>query len=245
MKRKASERLIPILIDVTDAASIASAASTLSSIVGEAGLTGLVNNAGIVVAGPLEFLPIDALQKQLNVNVIGQIAVTQAFLPLLRKGRGRIINIGSISGQIALPFLGPYAASKFALEALTDSLRVELRPWNIPVSIIEPGNVITPIWQKSRATVDEIIKDFPQEAYEQYSTMIDALKKATVRIGEAGIPADVVAKVVWQALTTKKPKTRYIVGRRKAKFRAILFRFLPDRLRDWLIAQRMHRLRGA
>src|SRR6266568_4897165 len=123
LKQKASSRLTPILLDVTDASSIKSAAAAVVAALGEEGLSGLVNNAGIAIAGPLEFLPIDELRRQFEVNVIGQIAVTQAFLPLLRKGHGRIVNMGSIAGKSALPFTGPYCASKFALEALTDSLR--------------------------------------------------------------------------------------------------------------------------
>src|SRR5258708_33287478 len=144
LKQKASGRLTPILLDVTDASSIKSAAAAVAASLDEEGLSGLVNNAGIAIAGPLEFLPIDELRRQFEVNVIGQIAVTQAFLPLLRKGHGRIVNMGSISGRLAFPLLGPYAASKFALRALTTALRMELRPWGIPVSIIEPSGIATP-----------------------------------------------------------------------------------------------------
>src|SRR5436190_20383212 len=149
LKRQASQRLTPITIDVTDSGSIAAAASMVATAVGDAGLQGLVNNAGIAVACPLEFLPISLLSQQLEVNVTGQIDVTQVFLPLLRAGNGRIVNMGSISGRMAYPLLGPYCASKFALEALTASLRMELRPWHIPVSIIEPGAIATPIWSKA------------------------------------------------------------------------------------------------
>src|SRR3990172_8450526 len=146
LKNEGSERLTPAFIDVTDEGSIMKAEETVRAVVGEAGLAGLGDNAGVGIHGPLEFLPIEDLRRQLEVNTIGQIAVTQAFLPLIRKGRGRIVNIGSIGGKMATPFLGPYAASKFAMEALTDSLRQELRPWDIHVAIVEPGSIATPIW---------------------------------------------------------------------------------------------------
>src|SRR5712691_5002789 len=139
LQGKASERLTPLLLDVTDAASIRFAVEIVATGVVETGLAGLVNNAGITVAGPLEFLPVSELRRQLEVNVIGQVAVTQAFLPLLRRGQGRIVNMGSLAGRIATPFIGPYHASKFAMEALTDSLRMELRRWGMHVSLIEPG----------------------------------------------------------------------------------------------------------
>jgi NAD(P)-dependent dehydrogenase (short-subunit alcohol dehydrogenase family) len=236
LQRQASDQLTPILIDVTDAASIAAAADTVAAAVGEAGLAGLVNNAGIGVVGPLEFLPIAELRRQLEINVIGQVAVTQAFLPLLRQGRGRIINMGSISGRVAMPFIGPYAASKFALEALSDSLRVELRPWGIEVSIIEPGPITTPIWEKSRALADELIQNLPQRGHDLYGEAIGIARKTIINSGQAGIPPDKVAHVVAHALTARRPKTRYLVGR--GLWFAVLFaKFVPDRLRDWLITR--------
>src|SRR3972149_6942761 len=156
LKSETSDRVTPILIDVTDSVSIASAAEVVAAAVGEAGLAGLVNNAGIPVPGPLEFLPLEDIRRQLEVNVIDQIAVTQAFLPLLRKGRGRIVNVGSIAGKFATPFLGPYTASKHAMEGLSDALRQELRPWGIHVALVEPGSIATPIWQKGQANANEI-----------------------------------------------------------------------------------------
>jgi NAD(P)-dependent dehydrogenase (short-subunit alcohol dehydrogenase family) len=233
LKRKASARLTPLFIDVTDAASIAAAAEAVLGAVGEAGLAGLVNNAGIAIAAPLEFIPAVELRRQLDVNVVGQIAVTQAFLPLLRNGRGRIVNMGSIGGLLALPFTGPYNASKFALEALTDSLRMELRPWGIEVSIVEPGGIATPIWDKSAAEGDEMARTFPQRAHDLYGSAMDALRRVAAATGKAGSPPEDVAEAVMHALTAKKPKTRYLVGW-DARFRAML-RFLPDRIRDGLI----------
>ena len=174
----------PLTIDVTDADSIRSAASQL----GDAPLAGLVNNAGVAVAGPVEFVPIEELRHQLEVNVIGQVAVTQAFLPALRRARGRVVNIGSIGGRVALPLLSPYAASKFALEAITDSLRRELRPWGMHVSIVEPGAVATPIWDKSRAANEEVASRMPPESLELYGKLIDRIRTETIGLGETGTP---------------------------------------------------------
>lgn len=236
LRQQASDRLTPLLLDVTDPADIAAAAATVTTAVGEGGLAGLVNNAGIALGGPLEFLPIADLRRQLEVNVVGQIAVTQAFLPLLRRRPGRVVNMGSISGRVAMPFVGPYAASKFALEALTDSLRVELRPWGIHVSIIEPGPIITPIWQKSLAAADELTQALPPAAHQLYGAAMAKARERLIGASQAGIPPEAVAQVVAHALTAKRPKTRYPIGRGVRL--AILFaRFIPDRLRDWLITR--------
>lgn len=232
---KASDRLIPILLDVTRADSITSAVDTVTTAVAGTGLAGLVNNAGIAIAGPLEFLPISEVRKQFEVNVIGQIAVTQAFLPLLREGRGRIINIGSLGGRIAMPFAGPYNASKFAMESLTDSLRLELRPWGIRVSIIEPGFIATPIWEKSITAADDIFKNLPQQAHHLYGMTIPAVLDIATNTGKSGTSAEEVAEAIIHALTAARPKTRYIVGRGARLGTAVLER-LPDQLRDFLIA---------
>lgn len=234
--RQASDRLTPLLLDVTDSAAIAAAADAVTTAVGEAGLAGLVNNAGITRGGPLEFLPVAELRQQLEVNVIGQIAVTQAFLPLLRRGPGRVVNMGSISGRVAMPFMGPYAASKFALEALTDSLRLELRPWDIHVAIVEPGPIATPIWQKSLATADELTHTLPPAGHELYQAAMARARQRLVKASQAGIPAEVVAAIVAHALTAKRPKTRYPIGR-GVRLAILLTKFAPDRLRDWLITR--------
>ena len=149
LQAKAGKAIIPVQLDVTDGESITKAADLVARHVGEAGLSGLVNNAGIAIGSPLELIPLQQLRRQLEVNVVGQIAVTQAVLPLLRRAHGRIVNMGSIAGRGTIPMMGPYSASKHALEALTDALRLELYPWGIEVSIIEPGAVATPIWDKS------------------------------------------------------------------------------------------------
>lgn len=234
LKQEASARLVPIFLDVTDAESIAAAVATVTAAVGTAGLAGLVNNAGIAVAGPLEFLPIAELRKQLEVNVVGQMAVTQAFLPLLRQGHGRIVNIGSVGGKIATPLLGPYAASKFAMEAITDTLRIELAPWGIAVAIVEPTSIATPIWEKSLAAGDAIASTLPEQAHDWYGRAIAVTRSRASQLGKAGVPASQVAKVVAHALTAQHPKTRYAVGR-GARAAVLLARVLPDRLRDRLL----------
>ena len=234
LRQRTSERLAPIFLDVTRSDTIAAAAETVTEAVDQIGLTGLVNNAGIAVSGPLEFLPIVELRKQLEVNVIGQIAVTQAFLPLLRLGHGRIVNMGSISGRVAMPFMGPYAASKFALRALTDSLRVELRPWDIHVSIVEPGAIDTPIWGKSLSATDQIAETWPQKVYDLYGQAMNSARQVAINASQTAVPVDEVVGAVVHALTAKRPRTRYLIGR-GVKIADLFGKLIPDRWRDWLI----------
>jgi len=234
LKARASERLRPIQIDVTQTDPIAAAAAEVSEAVGAEGLDGLVNNAGIAVAGPLEFLPIEELRRQLDVNVIGLVAVTQAFLPLIRKARGRIVNIGSISGKRTRPFVAPYAASKHAIEALSDGLRMELRAWGIEVCLLEPGTIATPIWEKTRVKSDVLEKDMPEECKRLYGPAMDKLKVAIERIVTKATPPEDVAKTVLHALTAPRPKTRYLMGR-NARLEAILVGCLSDRAYDRLL----------
>jgi NAD(P)-dependent dehydrogenase (short-subunit alcohol dehydrogenase family) len=238
LRQQASDRLVPLELDVADAASIAAATATVGAALGEAGLDGLVNNAGISVAAPLEFVPVAELRRQLDVNVVAQVAVTQAFLPLLRLARGRIVNMGSMSGVMALPFLGPYAASKFALEALTDSLRVELRPWGIEVIIIEPGGIATPIWTKSLAAADRLLEGMPQLIFDYYGPAIKGMRRLVQRTSETGLPVRLVAEAVTDALTARRPKTRYRVAKGGWTTRHIITQ-LPDRMRDRQIAKRL------
>lgn len=237
LQHDAAGKITPIFIDVTDQTTILAAAEQVSTVLNGSGLTGLVNNAGIAVGGPLEFLPAAKLKSQFEINVFGQVAVTQAFLPQLRSARGRVINMSSISGRVAMPFLGPYAASKFALEALNDSLRMELKPWGIEVVSIEPGAIKTPIWHKSVSETQTLVDSLPQQAETLYGPALAYLKETISRTGESGIPAEEVAKVVAEALLSARPKTRYLVGR-DAKIGALLARLLPDRWRDWLVARR-------
>ncbi len=237
LRRQASDHLIPIMLDVTDEGSIERAAAVVAARLGDGGIAGLVNNAGIAVAGALEFVPIAKLREQLEVNVVGQIAVTRAFLPLLRKSGGRIVNMSSVSGRLAVPFIGPYSASKWALEALSDALRVELRPWKIHVALIEPGVIATPIWSKSLAAAERVIESLPPEAHVLYGPVTDFMRRRAA--SGAGIPADRVARAVAHALLARRPRTRYLVGT-DARVGALLAR-LPDRLRDRLLARTLPR----
>lgn len=238
LQAQGSARLTPIALDVTDTVSISTAASAVAGAVGAAGLTGLVNNAGIAVPGPIECLPLPELRRQLEINVVGQVAVTQAFLPLIRAGHGRIVNMGSIAGRMATPFNGAYAASKFALEALTDALRVELAPWGISVSIIEPGAIATPIWEKSAKAAEAVLGAVPPETMALYADAMDALRKTVARVTKNAVAPVAVARAVEHALAAAKPRTRYVVGG-EAKIRAAVALFVPDRVRDNLVTKAM------
>jgi NAD(P)-dependent dehydrogenase (short-subunit alcohol dehydrogenase family) len=215
-----------LIFDVTDSEAVGRAAAGIDE------LDALVDNAGIGIAGPLEVFPADELTRQFDVNVVGQLRVVQALLPALRRRQGRIVVMGSISGRSALPFLGAYAMSKFALEAMADALRVELAPFGIHVSIIEPGTIATPIWTKPQRAA----ADFSPEAAALYGERLDRFRRlAAQRSDNNAVPADEVAKAVEHALTAKKPKTRYLVGP-DAKRRARVQR-LPDRLRDKVLTR--------
>jgi NAD(P)-dependent dehydrogenase (short-subunit alcohol dehydrogenase family) len=220
-------------IDVTDADQIAAARDEL----GDEPLAGLVNNAGIAVAAPLEFLPIDRLRQQLEINLIGQAAVTQAFLPALRRARGRIVNVSSIGGRVGLPLVSAYNASKFGLEGLSDSLRRELRPLGVDVILIEPGGVKTPIWNKAEQLADQMLEDVPPEAERLYGGQIAAVRKNTQRIAtDSGIQPSEVAEVIGTAFTASRPRARYLVGS-DAKQRAVMAKLLPARVMDRLIGR--------
>jgi NAD(P)-dependent dehydrogenase (short-subunit alcohol dehydrogenase family) len=198
-------------------------------------LDGLVNNAGIAVSGPLEFLPVDQLRRQLEVNVVAQLAVTQACLPALREARGRIVNVSSIAGRVALPLYGPYTASKFALEALSDSLRRELRGSGVLVSVIEPGAIATPIWDRGIDAADALWTAMPPVAHERYGALVATLRGHAEKAGVDGDPPESVARIILTALTASTPRTRYVIGR-DARIQALLGRVLPGRAMDAVLA---------
>ena len=234
LKAGASDRLTPVLLDVTDEASLRSSCTQIASSGEGEGLDGLVNNAGIAVAGPLEYLPLDALRRQLEVNVVGQVAVTQAFLPLLRRSRGRIVFMGSIGGRFTTPFLAPYCASKHALESIADALRIELQPWGIHVAILEPGSIATPIWKKpgdGDVAPDPAREDMIER---DYGRAIAGFRAVVAKTGARGVSTDEVAKVVERALTSRSPRTRYVVGN-DAKLQVAMGRFITDRMRDRVV----------
>lgn len=226
--------LTPLPLDLTDSALIASAVETVTEAVGEVGLAGLVNNAGVGVASPLELVPINELRHQFEVNVFGQLAVTQAFLPLVRVAMGRIVNIGSVGGWITLPFAGPLCASKHTLKSFNDALRMELYPWGIHVSLIEPGAISTRAVDKLEASVEGTIEEFTALGCTRYADAFRAMTRRAIAHERSGSPPDVVAEAVFRAITAKKPKTSYPVGA-GSRLQSTLARVLPDRLLDQML----------
>ena len=228
----ASDRLRQIALDVTDSGSIAEAMATVSEQVGGAGLDGLVNNAGIGVPGPLEVLAVDELRQQLEVNVIGQVAVTQAALPLLRTAGGRIVFVGSVGGQLAAQFAGPYHASKFAIEAIADVWRQELEPEAVSVVLIEPSAISTPIWDKAIERIDALVAG-SDPRLDRYRDRLSGFRESLHSADEHGKAPQDVAEVIEEALTAKSPDTRYVVGA-SGKLATALRPLIPDRLADKL-----------
>lgn len=218
----------PLHLDVTDAHAIAAAARAVQS--DGVPLVGLVNNAGVAFGGPLETLPVDELRTQFDVNVIGAMAVTQGFLPLLRAQRSCIVFIGSIAGRIAMPYFAPYCASKAALRALTAALRMELAPSRIDVTLIEPGSVATPIWSKGLAMRDAMLARLPAHAPDHYRAAINTVMRTLAGEQRSAMPVRRVADVVVRALTARKPKAHYIVGA-PARVGALLA-LLPPSIHD-------------
>lgn len=221
----------PVIMDVTNRASVAGAAEQVASLLQECGVDGLVNVAGVGKVRPVEYMTQDDLQEMFDINVFGQIAVTQAFLPLLRTARGRIVNIGSIGAHIAIPFGSLINATKSAFGIFNDTLRLELHPFGIRVSVVEPGAIKTPAVQKTLGDVEGVIRSLPPQGVAQYG---DMLRKFTRRAYERemnGSSPDLVAKAIQDALTARRPKTRYRVGKHSTML-ATLAAFLPDRILD-------------
>ena len=234
----AEGRIMPVILDVTNREQINSVVQEIGTQCGEAGLQGVVNNAGIALAGPLEFMPMEAFERQFEINVLGLIAVTQAVMPMIRAARGRIVLTGSNSGFMCEPFLAGYGATKHALEAIADSLRIELRPWGIEVALIQPGAIKTPIWSKSREAAEHLFVGMPPQCEELYSAPITALRKMVEKIPSMAIPPERVAKAVTHALEARWPRTRYPVGL-DSIVGLLLVRIVPDRILDWVIRRVM------
>ena len=235
LAQQTSGELTPLLIDITDAGMIAAAVETVARVVGDRGIAGLVNNAGIVRPGPLEFQPMADFRNQLEVNLFGHVAVTQAFLPLIRQGKGRLVNVGSIGGRLVLPLHGAYSASKFAMEAVTDAFRLELRQWNIHVSLVDPGGSASAIFGKTIAAIDEMEQGLHDRGIDLYDDDIASVRALVEKTADEAAPADKVAKAVANALTAKKPKTRYLAGK-DARAVALMAKTLPDHLKDIAVA---------
>jgi NAD(P)-dependent dehydrogenase (short-subunit alcohol dehydrogenase family) len=216
---------VPLIFDVTDVESVNQAAAQVKQATGEQRLAGLVNNAGIAVAGPLAHLPLERFRLQIEVNLLGVHAVTQAFLPLLGtdpKGAGqpgRIVNISSVSGRLAAPFVGAYAASKFGLEGYSDSLRRELMLFGIKVVLIEPGAVVTPIWDKAEGVVVEQFPDTP------WNRSLRVFAEQAMKEAKSGFQPEKIGELVWHVLTIRRPRARYAI--------------VPNRLVEWSIPRRL------
>jgi NAD(P)-dependent dehydrogenase (short-subunit alcohol dehydrogenase family) len=237
LRADAPESLQPLILDVTDAAQVAAARTDIET-AASGQLAGLVNNAGISLPGALEFQPLDEFRRQIEVNLTAQLAVTQALLPLLRAARGRIVNITSIGGRVATPFIGAYSASKFGFEAISDALRIELRPWGIHVAAIEPGAIATEIWDKGQAAGDDYESSAPPEALSLYGEQLQAVRNMANVMKKRAVTPDKVAKAVEHALTARRPKTRYVVGF-DAHAQRLMSSLLPDRMVDAAISRTM------
>ena len=234
LERSVTGDVRSVLLDVTNGAQIESVIATLADELGQQGLDGLVNNAGVGRGGPIEGLSEDDWRWVFDVNVFGLVDVTRAALPLLRAGRGRVVNIGSTAGRVAAAMLGPYAASKHAVEAISEALRFEVESFGMKVACIEPGEIETAIWDKVDRELTELDQRFAPEVLDRYAPHVDMAYGFVAEGAAKGIPASKVADAVHHALTSDKPKHRYLVGP-DAKVLAVIA-LMPDRLRHRLLA---------
>ena len=228
------ERITPAIVDITDQAQV----EALREQVGDRPLAGLVNNAGISLVSPLEFMDLDEFRRQLEVNLVGHATVIQALLEAVRSGRGRIVNVGSVGARTPLPFNAAYAASKAGIAALSESLRGELRPWGIHVATVEPGAIATEIWDKMGTQVTETGAEVPPRAQELYGATLDNAGATLSKMSRTASPPEKVAAVIEQALTSRRPRDRYLVGL-DAKAQATARRVLGHRRWDRVLARQM------
>lgn len=231
-REESAGKLFPIVLDITNKDSIKASVDAIQESSGER-VFSIINNAGISIRGPIEFLSLSLLREQLEVNLIGQIALTQAFLPLIRRRGGRIVFISSASGRLASPFLGPYSASKAGLEIISSALRMELMKSSIHVSVVVCGSIRTPIWEKATRSAKDIANDLPIQAQEMYSARIEKSNQFYDRIGNEGLPPERVAKTVAHILNTKSPRAHYFVGR-DARLYSLISKLTPSSFREWL-----------
>jgi len=227
----APDGLEPLRLDVTSESDVGAAAERVGAELGV-----LVNNAGIAINGPVEVVPLDQWRRVVEVNLLGQVAVTRALLPAILRARGRVVNMSSIGGRVANPLFGPYSATKFALEAVSDSLRREVAAHGVRVVSIEPGGIATPIWDKGLEEGRRITAGMSEDASRRYATLIPAVTAAARRLARDGLPPEAVAEVVGRAVTARRPRARYVVGR-DARIQAVAARLLPDRFLDLLVAR--------
>jgi NAD(P)-dependent dehydrogenase (short-subunit alcohol dehydrogenase family) len=237
LRGEGSDRLTPVFLDVTEPDQIAAAAEQVERESPD-GLAGLVNNAGVAIPGPLETVPLEDFRRQLEVNLVAYVAVTQALLPQVRKAEGRVVFLSSIGGRVAFPFGGPYHASKFATEAIGDVFRQELRPWGLRVSIVEPGSIDTPIWERGQRKGEEIEAKSPRTSL-LYGAALEKFRKAIEDTAERGIPPEKVAKAISHALESPRPKSRYLVGL-DAKVQARLKPLIPTPIFDRVVARQLN-----
>ena len=231
-----SGNLEPVILDVTNELQLSELKADLSARTGDEGLAGLINNAGIARGGPLEYVLPQDVRDMFNVNVMGPLLLTQAFLPLVRVARGRIVTIGSIGGRLANPMMGAYCISKFGLEAFNDALRQELAPHGIHVSLIEPGPIKTPLLQGSDHQIQEVLDSLSNEATDRYGESIEQIRGYFQTVQDKASPPQAVADAVQRALESRKPKTRYLVTT-EAKIANFLRWALPDRALDSVVSK--------
>lgn len=235
LREAGSERLAPLFLDVTDGEQIAAAAALIGA--GPEGLDGLVNNAGVAIPSPLETMPIADFRRQVEINLTGHVAVTQAMLPAIRRAGGRVVFISSIGGRIAFPLTGAYHAAKFGIEAVGDVFRQELAPWGLRVSIVEPGSIDTPIWERGERAADEVgARSSQRESL--YGRAIENYRKVIKDTAERGIPPQKVAKAIEHALSARRPRGRYLVGL-DAKVQARIKPLIPTPVFDRIVAKMM------
>ncbi len=232
------ECIVPILVDVADSDSIEQASAQLDERLDGHPLVGLVNNAGIAVGGPQEFLPLSKWRQQFDVNVFGLVELTQRMLPHLVPNRGRVVNVSSIGGRVATPMMGAYGASKFAVGALTDALRMELAPQGLWAACIEPGMVKTEIWKKGKEQLAEYDQMLPPDARARYEPLTRAIAKFGAMGPKRGVEPIAVARAIEHALFASRPKTRYPVGP-DARVLVFLRWLLPDRALEWVLRTMM------
>lgn len=232
LQKEFGPHFVPLLFDVTDAEAVKTGAQTVAAALGGEILAGLVNNAGIAVPGPLFYVPVEEFRRQLEVNLVGQLIVTQAFWPLLKgKTPGRIVNISSVGGKNASPFVGPYSTSKFGLEGFSEALRREAMLFGIDVVVVAPGAVATPIWDKAEAA------DVSRYAATPYGAALETVRKFMLDHGRKGLPPETLGRAIHRALTAPNPKTRYTVT--PNRFQNFLVHVLPKRMVDRMVAKRL------
>ncbi len=236
LREASGGHLVPVLLDITDSTSIGEASEQIEAATDDGGLDGLINNAGIAVFSPVETVPMEQLRAQLEVNLIGHVAVTKALLPQIRVAGGRIVFVGSLGARMSYPFGGAYHASKYGLEAIADCLRQELRPWNIAVSMVEPGAVDTPIWDRGRERADQMSSELTDEHARLYAGAMERSWEWGDRLHMLASPPDKVARTIQRALHDRRPRRRYQVGV-DARVQALIHRLMPQRTFDWVVGK--------